>query len=108
MKTFAYDLAVVDDHAADCRIRAGQADASACQGQRVLHETNVVFVHDLVEKGIRVRFGVEGNQIVDLLAGADKANRQAQLTRNGDDDATFGRAVKFGEDDSCDADRRGE
>jgi hypothetical protein len=46
MKTFADDLAAVDDDAAHGRIRAGQANAIAREGQRVLHEANVVFVHD--------------------------------------------------------------
>ena len=53
----------------------------------VLHEANVVFVHDLIEKGIRVGFGVEGHQVVDLLAGADKTNRQAKFASDCHDDA---------------------
>src|SRR5690348_8223615 len=108
MKAFADDLAVADDNAAHGRIGAGQANAFAREGQRVLHEANVVFVHGLIEKGIRVRLGVKGNQIVDLFAGADKANRQAQLARNGDDDAAFRGAIELGENNPRNAHGRGE
>jgi hypothetical protein len=57
------------------RIWASQADALARQGLRVFHETNVVCVHESVEKGIDVGFGVEGDQVVDLFAGAHEADR---------------------------------
>src|SRR5205807_9968631 len=67
-----------------------------------------LFVHDLFEKGIRVRFGVERHQVVDLFAGADEANGQAEFARDGHDDAAFGRAVELGEDNPGDADGRGE
>src|SRR5438132_10255815 len=57
----------------------------------------------LVKQGIGVGFRVEGNHVVDLLAGADETDRQAQLARDGDNDTALGRAIEFGEDDSGDA-----
>ena len=79
MKAFPDNPAISDNDAAHSGIWAGQTHAFACEHQRVLHEASVVFVHDLIEKGICVRFGVEGHQVVDLFARADKANRQAQF-----------------------------
>src|ERR1700752_658731 len=61
-----------------------------------------------VEQRIRVGFRVEWDEVVDLLAGADKTNRQAQFARDGHHNATFCRAVKLRQDDAADADRRGE
>jgi hypothetical protein len=40
----------------------------------VLHEANGVCVHSSVEEGIGVRFGVEGNHVVELFTGADKSD----------------------------------
>src|SRR5258707_87510 len=104
MKAFADNFAVADDHAADQRIWAGESNSFACQRKRVLQEANVVFVHGLVEEGINVGFGVEGNEVVNLFAGADEANRQAKLARNRDDDAAFRRAVELCQNNSGDAD----
>ena len=105
MKAFADDLTFAHDDAAHHWIGTGQAGAFAGQGQRVLHEADGVCVHGSVEKRIRVGFGVEGNHVVNLFAGADEANRQAQFARDGDDDAALGGAVELGEDDAGDARR---
>src|SRR5712664_2377440 len=100
MKTFAENLALAHYDAAHHGIGAGQASTFARQCQRVLHEANGVCVHGSVKEGICVRLGVERNHIVDLLSSADETNGQAQLARNGDDDAAFRGAVKLGEDDA--------
>jgi len=71
MKTFADDLSFAHNDATTMDW-AGEAGAFAGQRQRVLHETDVVCVHDLVEKRVGVGFRVEGNHVVDLLAGATK------------------------------------
>ena len=105
MKALADNFAFADDDAADCGIRAGEADAFARQVERVVHEANVVWVHGLVEERVDVGFGVERNQIVDLFAGADETNGEAEFARDGDDDAAFGGAVELGEDDAGDARR---
>ncbi len=79
MKTFADDLPFAHDDATHHGIGARKPGPFASQFQRVLHEANGVCVHGLVEEGIGVRFRVKGNQVIDLLAGAHEANRQAQL-----------------------------
>src|SRR5580698_324027 len=61
-----------------------------------------------VEKRIDVSFGVERNEIVDLLAGADEANGHAELAGDGNDDAALRGAVELGQNDAGDADRRCE
>src|SRR5207245_8215091 len=103
MKALADNLAFAHDNAAYRRIRAGKANAFAGKRQRMLHEANGVFVHGSVEEGIGVRFSVERHHVVDLLAGADEAYGQAQLARDGNDDAAFGRAIEFGKNDSGDS-----
>src|SRR6059058_6686967 len=55
-------------------------------------------------KRVGVGFRVEGNHVVDLFARADETNGQAQLARNRHNDAAFGRAIKFRENDTSDAD----
>src|SRR5579883_1302077 len=62
----------------------------------------------LGEEGLGVGVGVEGDEVVDLLAGADEADRQAKFAGNGHDDAAFGGAVELGEDDAGDADGAGK
>jgi len=64
-----------------------------------LHEANGVCVHGSVEEGIGVGFRVEGNHVVDLLARANEADRQAQFARDRDNDAALGRAIELREDD---------
>src|SRR5712692_43528 len=108
MKTFADDLAFAHDNATYHGIGAGEARAFAGQRQRMLHEANVVCVHGSVEEGISVGIGVEGNHVVDLLAGAHEADGQAQLARDRDNDAALGRAIELREDDSGDANSRSE
>jgi len=108
MKTFADDLSFAHNDATHHGIGAGEAGAFAGQRQRVLHETDVVCVHDLVEKRVGVGFRVEGNHVVDLLAGANEADGQAQFARDGDNDAALGRAIEFRENDSGDANRGSE
>src|SRR5258707_10595879 len=107
MKAFANDLRFMifsaDDYAADGWIGAGQANAITRKFQCALHEANVMLIHELVEEGSRVRFGVEGNHIVNLFAGADEADRQPEFAGNRNDDAALGRAIQFGENNSRDA-----
>jgi len=62
----------------------------------------------VVEKRVGVGLGVEGDEVVDLFAGADEADGQAEFAGDGDDDAAFGGAVELGEDDAGHADGRGE
>ena len=57
----------------------------------------------LVEEGVDIGLGVEGDQIVDLFACAYKADGEIQFVGDGDYDAAFGGAVEFGEYYSCDA-----
>src|SRR5579859_4058564 len=83
------------------RQRVGKSGSRAA----ALH---IIRVRGLIEERIGVGFGVEGNHVVDLFAGADEANGQAEFAGNGNDDAAFGGAIKFGENDSSDADRAGE
>src|ERR1700722_12659215 len=64
--------------------------------------------HELVKERVGVSFGVERNEIVDLFAGADETNRQAEFARNGDDDAALRGAVELGENDAGDANGRCE
>src|SRR5260370_28604224 len=63
---------------------------------------------DSIEQGIGVGLGVEGNEVVNLLPGDDKANGEAKLTRDGHDDAAFGGTVQLREDDAGYAHRGGE
>src|ERR1700740_183489 len=95
MKTFPDDLSIVNNDAADGGIGAGETDALTREVQRMLHETNVMFAHQLIEKVRCVGFRVERNHVVDLFAGADKANGQTKLARNRDDDPTLRRPVEF-------------
>src|SRR5579862_7162927 len=57
----------------------------------------------LVEEGIDIGLGVEGNEVVDFFAGADEANREIEFAGDGDDDSAFGGAVELGEHDAGDA-----
>src|SRR5580698_6146640 len=50
---------------------------------------------------IHKRVGVKDLDVVDLLADADVFDGDAHLLADGNDDAAFGRAVEFGQDDSC-------
>ena len=50
----------------------------------------------LVEKGVDIGLGVEGDQVVDLFAGAYEADWEIQFVGDGDYDAAFGGAVEFG------------
>jgi len=45
VKSFADNLAIVNNDAADGGIGTGETDAIAREFQRRLHEANVVFVH---------------------------------------------------------------
>ena len=56
-------------------VRTREANPLARQFQRPLHEADVMLVHQLIEKGSSVGFGVKRNHVVDLFACADKANR---------------------------------
>ena len=97
MKALANDLRFVifsaDDYATDGGIGTGQANAITRKFQRTLHEADVMLVHELIEKGSRVRFGVEGNHIVNLFAGADEADRQPEFAGNRNDDAALRGAI---------------
>jgi len=62
----------------------------------------------LVDHGVDEGAAVEGNEIVDLLADAGVEDRQLQLGSDGEDDASFGRAIELGEDDTGDASGLGE
>src|SRR5215472_6027995 len=108
MKAFADNLAVVHDDAAHRWIWAGQAYPFARKLQGALHEANVVSVHDSVEERIGVGFGVERHKIIDLFAGTNKPDRQAEFARYSHDNAAFGRAIELGENDPRDANRRSE
>jgi hypothetical protein len=77
VKSFSNDFSLADDHTANHGIWTCEATPLARKRQGVLHEANGVFVHDLIEKGVCVRFRVEGNQVVNLFAGAYKADRQS-------------------------------
>src|SRR5271157_537313 len=54
------------------------------------------------EQGLHKRIAVEGQQVVDLLAYPDVADRQPELASYGDGNAALGRSVEFGEDDASD------
>src|SRR5258707_3948333 len=82
MKSFADNLTVVNNDAADSGIGTSEADALARKFQRTLHEANVMFVHQLIEKRRCVGFRVERNHVVDLFAGADETNGQSEFARN--------------------------
>ena len=95
MKSFADNLSIANNDAANGGVGTGETDALARKVQRTLHEANVMFVHQLIEKGSSVGFRVERDHVVDLFAGADKANGQTKLARNRDDDPTLRRPVEF-------------
>ena len=59
----------------------------------------------LVEERLDEFFGIEGQQVVHLLADADVADGQVQLARDGHHDAALGGAVELGENDAGDAGR---
>src|SRR5207245_11151881 len=86
MKPFTDNLSAVnsiaDDDAADGGIWAREAHAFARKLERAFDEANVMLVHQLVEQGSSVGFGVERNHIVNLFAGANKTNRQSKLAGN--------------------------
>ena len=54
------------------------------------------------ENGVHELLGVEGLEVVQLLAEADVVHRQAQLIADGDGDAALGGAVQLGEYDALD------
>src|SRR5579885_2933506 len=62
----------------------------------------------LSEEGFGVGVGVEGDEVVDLLAGADEADGEAEFAGDGDDDAALGGAIELGEDDAGDANGAGK
>src|SRR6185437_13694792 len=103
MTTFADDCTLSDENATAQGIGAGEAGAFAGQSQGVLHEASGVRVHSSaessVEKRIRVGFRVKGHHVVNLLAGADETNGQAELARDRDDNAALGGAIEFRQDD---------
>src|SRR5579864_5597266 len=57
----------------------------------------------LVEEGVDIGLGVEGDEVVDLLAGAYETDGEIQFVGDGDYDAAFGGAVEFSEDDTRDS-----
>src|ERR1700735_1466727 len=57
----------------------------------------------LVEEGVDIGLGVEGNEVVDFFAGADETDGKIQFAGDGHDDAAFGGAVELGQDDAGDA-----
>src|SRR5204863_2414647 len=104
MKAFTDNLSAVnsiaDDDAADGGIWAREAHAFARKLERALHEANVMLVHQLVEQGSSVGFGVKRNHIVNFLAGADKANRQSKLTGNRENNTAFCSSIHFAKHNS--------
>ena len=108
VKAFTDDGAIFDEDAADWGIGTGQANGLAGEAERMFHEVLIVGIHGLVEQRIGVGLGVEGNEVVDLFAGADKTDGEAEFARDGDDDAAFGGAIELGENDAGDADAGGE
>ena len=75
MKSFADNLPIANNDAANGGVGAGETDALARKVQRTLHEAYVMFVHQLIEERRCVGFRVERDHVVDLFTGADKANR---------------------------------
>jgi hypothetical protein len=61
-------------------------------------------VEERVDEGV----GVEGNEVVDLFADSGVDDGKLELGCDGEDDAAFGGAVEFGEDDSGDSGGLGE
>src|SRR5665647_105160 len=57
------------------------------------------------EDGPREDVGLEGAQVLELLAHADQLDRDPQRLMDGDDDAALGGAVQFGEHDAADVHR---
>src|SRR5260370_34995772 len=100
MKSFADNLTVVNNDAADSGIGTSEPDAFARKFQRTLHEANVMFVHQLVEKRRCVGFRVERNHVVDLFASADETNGQSEFARNCHDDSALGGAIEFSQHNS--------
>src|SRR5580692_1031371 len=74
----------------------------------MFHKVLIVGIHGLVEQRVGVGLSVEGNEVVDLFAGADETNGQAKFARDGNDDAAFGGAIELGENDAGDTDAGGE
>ncbi len=56
------------------------------------------------EEGFDEFFGVEGFDVVGGFADADEFDGDVELVADGDDDAAFGGAVEFGEEDTSDVD----
>src|ERR1044072_9204390 len=61
-----------------------------------------------IEQGSRVGFRVERDHVVDLFAGAHKADGGAQFAGDGHHEPPIGGAVELGEDDTGDADGASE
>ena len=61
-----------------------------------------------LEEGVDELLGVEGGDVVRLLAGADVEDGEAKFLGDGEDDATLGGAIKLGEDDAVAFDGLGE
>ena len=74
----------------------------------MFHEVLIVGIHGLVEQRVGVSLSVERNEIVDLFAGPDETDGEAEFAGDGDDDAAFGSAIELGENNSGDADAGGE
>jgi len=53
-----------------------------------------------VEKRVGVGLGVEGDEVVDLLASAYETDRQAQFARDSYDDAALRGAIQLGQDNA--------
>src|ERR1700735_2274252 len=57
----------------------------------------------LVEEGVDIGLGVEGDEVVDFFAGSDEADGEIQFAGDGYDDAAFGGAVELCQDNAGDA-----
>src|ERR1700732_1270898 len=58
---------------------------------------------ELVEERVDIGLRVEGDEVVDFFAGADKADGEVQFAGDGDNDAAFGGAVELGKHDTGNA-----
>src|SRR5215469_6015417 len=56
-----------------------------------------------VEERVDIGLRIEGDKVVDLLAGPDEANGQIQFAGDCDDDAAFRGTVELGENDAGDS-----
>src|SRR5271163_1613402 len=82
----------------------GCASAMPSRASRVASDSQKLFSRSgLIEERVGISLRVEGDEIVHLLAGADEADGEIELARDGHDDAAFGRAVELGEHDAGDA-----